>query len=102
MRLTTPLAALATAAAVATVGLAAAPAQAAATGQVVVFSTEFQPLDVFQDPSGCYKLPITSHVVDNLTDQPIKIYGDPFCLTPALTVLPGYGSHVSGVGSFSA
>lgn len=102
MRLTTPLAALATAAAVATVGLAAAPAQAAATGQVVVFSTEFQPLDVYTDPDGCHKLPITSHVVDNLTDQPIKIYGDPFCLTPGLTIAPGYGSHVSGVGSFSA
>jgi hypothetical protein len=104
MRLTTPLAALATAAAVATVGLAAAPAQAAATGQVVVFSTEFQPLDVYTDPSGCHKLPITSHVVDNLTDQPIKIYLDPFCTIPSPipTLAPGYGSHVSGVGSFSA
>ena len=102
MRLTTPLAALATAAAVATVGLAAAPAQAAATGQVVVFSTEIQPLDVYQDPSGCHKLPPLSHVIDNLTDQPITIYADPFCLTPGLVVQPGYGSHVVNVGSFSA
>lgn len=105
MRLITTAAALAAAAAV---GLAAAPAHAA-TGQVVVFSTEVQPLDVYQDPSGCNRLPALAHVLDNQTDQDIRVYADPFCTIPAtlpvsgIGVLPaGYGTHVSGVGSFSA
>ncbi len=105
-RPTAVLAALA--AALATLGLAAAPAQAA-TGQVVVFSTEVQPLQVFQDPTGCHRLPPLAHVLDNLTDQQIKVYADPFCTIPATlptsgigVLAPGYGTHVSGVGSFSA
>ncbi|MBF9069250.1 hypothetical protein [Streptacidiphilus fuscans] len=92
------------------VGLAAGPAQAA-TGQVVVFSTELQPLDIYQNPTGCQKLPPLSHVVDNLTDSTIRVYADPFCTIPASlpgsgggvgTLAAGYGTHVSGVGSFSA
>ncbi|WP_335974406.1 MULTISPECIES: hypothetical protein [Streptomycetaceae] len=105
MRLITTAAALAAAA---VVGLASAPAQAA-SGQVVVFSTEVQPLDTYQDPSGCQQLPPLAHVLDNLTDAPIKVYADPFCTIPATlpssgigVLAPGYGTHVSGVGSFSA
>jgi hypothetical protein len=103
-RLTTTFSALAAAAAVAALGLAAAAPAQAATGQVVVFSTEIQPLDVYTDPTGCHRLPITSHVIDNLTDQPIHVFLDPFCTVPApIPVLaPNYGSHVSNVGSFSA
>ncbi|MFF7159537.1 hypothetical protein [Streptomyces sp. NPDC008139] len=95
-------------AAVAVVGLAATPAQAA-TGQVVVFSVEGQPLKVYQDPTGCQRLPVTAHVLDNLTDQPVKVFADPFCTLPATlptsgvgVLPPGYGTHVTGVGSFSA
>ncbi|MEU3609757.1 hypothetical protein AB0E83_30595 [Streptomyces sp. NPDC035033] len=80
----------------------AAPAQAAA-GDVVVFSTEVQPLDVYHDPTGCQALPALAHVLTNQTDRPVKIYGNPFCLGPSLTVQPGYGTHVpGGAGSFSA
>ncbi|MGW5348913.1 hypothetical protein ACWERV_00150 [Streptomyces sp. NPDC004031] len=106
MRLTTTAAALAAAAAVT---LTATPAHAATPGQVVVFSTELQPLDVYQNPTGCTRLPALAHVIDNLTPQPIKVYADPFCTIPAtlptsgLGILPpGYGSHVTGAGSFSA
>ncbi|MEV7181180.1 hypothetical protein [Kitasatospora sp. NPDC093679] len=81
----------------------AAPAPRAATGTVVVFSTEFQPLDVYTDPSGCNQLPTLAHVLANRTDHPVKVYGNPFCLGPGLTVQPGYGTHVpGGAGSFSA
>lgn len=91
------------AAAAVAVGMAAAPAQAS-TGQVVVFSNEFQPLTVFQDPTGCHRLPITSHVLNNQTDKPVTVFLDPFCTIPSpLPVIqPGYGTHVSNVGSFSA
>jgi len=107
-RLATALFALAAAAVPALV--TAAPAQAEASGQVVVFSTETEPLAVYQDPAGCHKLPPLSHVVDNLSDRPIKVYADPFCTVPATlpnhgpvgTLAPGYGTHVTGVGSFSA
>lgn len=75
----------------------------AATGDVTVFGTEFTPLSVYENPTGCYKLPLDAHVLVNRTDQPVTVYADPFCLTPGLLVQPGYGSHlVAGSGSFSA
>ncbi len=81
---------------------AIAPAQAA-VGQVVVFATELQPLTVYTDPDGCRTLPPAAHVLDNLTDRPIRHYAAPGCLGPYLTIQPGYGSHVQGLGgSFSA
>ncbi|MFF0393466.1 hypothetical protein ACFYS8_32930 [Kitasatospora sp. NPDC004615] len=84
----------------------AAPAPAAtrsANGQVVVFSTELQPLDVYSNPSGCQQLPTAAHVLSNQTDAPVRVYGNPLCLGPSVTVQPGYGTHVpGGAGSFSA
>ncbi|MEV7216334.1 hypothetical protein AB0O31_25000 [Kitasatospora cineracea] len=84
----------------------AAPAPAAvrsASGDVVVFSTEAQPLDVYRDPAGCQQLPALAHVLTNQTDGPVKIYSNPFCLGPSVVVQPGYGTHVpGGAGSFSA
>lgn len=76
---------------------------AASTGTVTVFSTEFQQVNTWENPSGCHLLPLGAHVLINQTDQPVSIYADPFCATPSLTVQPGYGSHVPPqVGSFSA
>jgi hypothetical protein len=73
-----------------------------ATGQVVVFSTEFQPLGIYTDPTGCTKLPIAAHSLDNQTDAEVVVYADPFCLAPGITVKPGYGAHPSpGSGSFA-
>lgn len=81
---------------------ATAPAQAA-TGEVVVFELEATPVTVYDNPSGCVKLPAAAHVLTNRTDGDVTIYGDPFCLTPGLVVAPGYGTHVAaGSGSFSA
>lgn len=78
------------------------PAEAA-IGDVTVFSTELQPLDVYHDPVGCRKLPPAAHVLVNQSSDDVRVYLDPFCLTPNLTVRPGYGSHVvPGSGSFAA
>ncbi|MFF9343898.1 MULTISPECIES: hypothetical protein [unclassified Streptomyces] len=86
----------------AVLGLAGS-AQAAASGDVVVFSTEVQPLDVYRDPAGCQRLPAVAHVLTNQTDRPVRIYGNPFCLGPSVAVQPGFGTHVpGGAGSFSA
>ncbi|MDQ0989268.1 hypothetical protein [Streptomyces sp. V3I7] len=82
---------------------AAPAAERAADGDVVIFSTEVQPLDVIHDPAGCKTLPLAAHVLANRTDGPVKVYGNPFCVGPALTVQPGYGTHVpGGAGSFSS
>ncbi|WHT22984.1 hypothetical protein N8J89_18505 [Crossiella sp. CA-258035] len=81
----------------------AAPPAAAATGRVFVFSVEVQEVREYKNPDGCVKLPIAAHVLINDTDETVRIYADPFCMTPSLTVRPGYGSHVApGTGSFSA
>lgn len=82
-------------------GVTATPAHAA-TGEVVIFSTEFNPLTTHTDPRGCHALPPFAHVLINQTDEPVTIHGDPLCLTPGITVQPGYGIHVpGGIGSFS-
>jgi hypothetical protein len=79
----------------------ASPAHAA-SGEVAVFSNEFEPLAVYKDPSGCHSLRPGAHQLNNGTDAPVKVYADPFCLTPLLTVQPGYGTHVPPTaGSFS-
>lgn len=79
----------------------ATPAQAA-TGQVVVFSTELTPLKVYENPSGCYSFPLFAHVLNNQTDRTVQVHADPFCATPGLPVLPGHGMHVpEGYGKFS-
>ncbi|POX38938.1 hypothetical protein C3486_20780 [Streptomyces sp. Ru73] len=83
--------------------MTAVPAAAADGGEVIVFETELQPLTTYENPQGCYKLPIGSHVLVNQLDRPVQVYGDPFCMTPSFTVQPGHGSHLAaGTGSFSA
>ena len=89
--------------AVATTLATAVPAVAeSASGKVIVFSTEVTELAVWEDPAGCVKLPVAAHVLVNQTDEDVKVYGDPFCISPGLTVAPGFGSHVPpGSGAFS-
>jgi hypothetical protein len=88
-------------AALLTLALSGGPAHAA-TGEVVVFQTELQPLTTFENPDGCKQLPDLAHVLNNHTDQPVVIHADPFCATPGITVKPGHGSHVTPkFGSFS-
>ncbi|MEV6824963.1 hypothetical protein [Amycolatopsis sp. NPDC051102] len=73
-----------------------------ANGRVVVFSTELQELDRWEDPAGCQKLPAAAHVLINETDEVVNTYSDPLCLTPSVSVQPEYGTHVApGTGSFS-
>ncbi len=76
-------------------------AQAAATGQVAVYTADAVPLEVHQDPSGCHQLPYSAQVLSNLTDKPVKVYQDQYCAGGAeVEVLPGYGMNVQGAGSF--
>lgn len=75
--------------------LSTAPAASAATGEVVVFSTEVVPLDVFKDPDGCYRLPEGAHVLANRTDREVEVYAAPRCFgIPIVTVEENRGSHV--------
>ncbi|WP_410586203.1 hypothetical protein [Amycolatopsis sp. lyj-23] len=79
-----------------------ASADPADGGRVVVFSTEAQALDKWDDPAGCQRLPAAAHVLVNETDEVVNTYVDPFCATPSVAVQPGYGTHVApGTGSFS-
>jgi hypothetical protein len=87
--------------AIGALAMAAAPANAQ-SGEVVVFQNEFLPLTQYADPAGCYNMPALAHVIDNLTDQPIKLYTTPNCFGPYVEIQPGYGSHIHGFGSFSA
>lgn len=73
--------------------------------QVVAFTHEFTPLKVWEDPKGCQSLPAGTHLIFNQTEKVITIYADPLCVVPIepfSRVKPGYGTHVSAVGSFSA
>jgi hypothetical protein len=87
--------------AIGALAISAAPANAQG-GRVVVFQSEFQPLTQYADPAGCYNMPALAHVIDNLTSRPIKLYTAPNCLGPYLQIRPDYGSHIHGLGSFSA
>lgn len=94
---------LAATAAIAIVGIPAPAASAATSDQVLIFSTEFEPVTKYESPSGCHRAPATAHVLVNDTAGPVRVYGDPFCLTPSLVVQPGHGTHIPpGTGSFSA
>ncbi|GAB3439319.1 hypothetical protein [Actinophytocola sediminis] len=76
---------------------------ARATGSVLVFEHELASTTRFDDPTGCVKLPPTAHLLTNLTDADIRVYADPFCLTPSLVVPPGTGAHLAPLSaSFSA
>ncbi|WP_018685757.1 hypothetical protein [Actinokineospora enzanensis] len=106
MRLHRPL--IATLSACALALSAQAPASAAPpTGgidQVLVFSFEYTPVAVFDQPKGCNILPAGAHVLINQTQRTVTIYGDPACLFPIFPfqkVAPGNGTHVSPIGSFS-
>ncbi|GAB2670055.1 hypothetical protein GCM10027271_32770 [Saccharopolyspora gloriosae] len=102
MRSTARLLVAATAAILAA-GFPAATAAAASSGQVLIFSTELEPVTTYDTPNGCYRAPLTAHVLINETDSPVRIYGDPFCMTASLVVAPGHGAHVPpGTGSFQA
>lgn len=81
----------------------AEPEGARAEGAVLVFKNELSPSQRYDNPSGCTKLAPDSHLLTNLTDSRIRVYGDPFCLTPSLVVAPGTGAHIqTPISSFSA
>lgn len=73
----------------------------AADGQVAVFIADYTEVAVFNNPSGCKLLPLGSHVLVNLTDEPVTFYQDPLCLSVGPVIQPGDGAHVPPfAGSF--
>lgn len=82
--------------------LGAAPAHAA-TGEVVVFTTEFEDLVRYTDPvsGGCVRLPATAHVLVNLTDADVSLHAGPWCTGSGVTVEPDRGWHAPPSGLFS-
>ncbi|MFJ9556653.1 hypothetical protein ACIRPH_22820 [Nocardiopsis sp. NPDC101807] len=82
--------------------LGASPAQAA-TGEVVVFTTEFEDLVRYSDPASgsCVRLPGTAHVLVNLTDADVRLHAGTRCLGPGVTVAPDRGWHAPPSGLFS-
>ncbi|HWE88244.1 MAG TPA: hypothetical protein VG317_02120 [Pseudonocardiaceae bacterium] len=78
----------------------AAEPKPVATDKIIIFSTEFQPLDQYENPSGCLQMPPLAHIIVNLTDKPVTAYGFPGCVGPSIfTVKPGFGIHTAGFGS---
>ncbi|MDT0328337.1 hypothetical protein [Nocardiopsis lambiniae] len=75
----------------------------AATGEVVVFTTEFEDVVRYADPAsgGCVRLPATAHVLVNLTDTDVRIHAGPWCSGPGVTVEPERGWHAPPSGLFS-
>ncbi|GAB2499678.1 hypothetical protein [Nocardiopsis aegyptia] len=90
------------AAAAVTVLVSTGPAHAA-TGEVIVFTTEFEELTTYQDPASgsCRQLPPTAHVVINRTDADVYIHAGPACWGPGVTVAPDHGWHAPPSGMFS-
>jgi hypothetical protein len=80
----------------------AAPAYAA-TGEVVVFTTEFENLRHYPDPpsGSCHRLPETAHVLVNLTDANVRMHAGPGCFGPGVVVAPDRGWHAPPSGLFS-
>jgi len=79
-----------------------AGADTAAAGAVLVFQHELTATTRYVNPEGCTKLPLAAHLLVNTTDEDVKLYADPFCLTYSMVVPPGYGAHIPPVtGSFS-
>lgn len=80
--------------------VSASPAAGAAMGEVVVFTAEAVPLDVYENPRGCYPLPEGAHVLANRTDRPVRVYGAAECFgLPVVTVEQNWGSHVPPVAA---
>ncbi|KOX12398.1 hypothetical protein [Nocardiopsis sp. NRRL B-16309] len=90
------------AAAAAAVLVSAVPAQAA-TGEIVVFTTELEEVTTYQDPESgsCRHLPLTAHVVINQTDSDVFIHANAFCFGPGVLVAPDRGWHAPPSGMFS-
>ncbi|ASU82555.1 hypothetical protein CDO52_06945 [Nocardiopsis gilva YIM 90087] len=101
MKLVSSIVSVFTAAAV-TVLISAGPVHAA-TGEIIVFTTEFEEITVYQDPASgsCRRLPATAHTVINRTDADVFIHAGTSCFGPGVQVAPDRGWHAPPSGMFS-
>lgn len=75
------------------------PPANAAVGEVVVYIAEIAELVVYDNPKGCYDLPVGGHVITNRTNRHIEIFavadcGGGFPTPPILVLGENHGSHV--------
>ncbi|GAA1760319.1 hypothetical protein [Streptomonospora arabica] len=80
--------------------LAMAGTAQAATGRVVVYKSELQALETYDNPpdGACYALPGTAHVLLNQTDSEVTIHATPNCMLPGVAVQPNHGWHAPPSG----
>ncbi|MCK2241566.1 MULTISPECIES: hypothetical protein [unclassified Crossiella] len=73
-----------------------------AVGEVIVYSLDTMPVAIFDNPKGCYSIPVGAHVLINRTNRPVEIYPNPACLLlPILTLKEDTGAHAPpAAGSF--
>ncbi|MEU7530184.1 hypothetical protein AB0A74_30970 [Saccharothrix sp. NPDC042600] len=75
------------------------PAAHAAVGEVVVYIAEVEELVTFENPRGCYEIPVGAHVMTNRTNKQVEVFGvpncgDPFPTPPIWVLQENYGGHV--------
>ncbi|WP_236567753.1 hypothetical protein [Nocardiopsis sp. FR6] len=68
-----------------------------------MFKTGFEDLDRYRDPASgsCHTLPVTAHVLVNLTDSNVRMYAGRVCFGPSAAVPPDRGWHAPPSGQFS-
>ncbi|GAA2786719.1 hypothetical protein [Crossiella cryophila] len=73
-----------------------------AIGEVIVYTVDTLPVVVFDNPTGCKKIPLGAHVLINRTNRPVEIYANPMCLpVPILILEEDTGAHAPpAAGSF--
>lgn len=85
-------------------GIAGPASAQESSDQVLVFIADaFVPVEKFEDPDGCYQLPLGTHVVINDTEDPIMLHAAPDCSGPGIPIQPEHGAHeLPAFGSFKA
>ncbi|MEV4729405.1 hypothetical protein [Saccharopolyspora sp. NPDC049426] len=85
-------------------GIAGTAVAQAPSDQVLVFIADaVVPVEKFQSPAGCHRLPLGTHVVINDTDDAITLYPAPDCSGLGVPLDPGHGAHeLPAFGSFKA
>jgi hypothetical protein len=80
-------------------------------GKVIVFVTEGSEISPagtrlreYEASAACQAFPAGAHAIANTSRKQLLFYSDPWCFTPVPPpfnlISPGYGAHVSPVGSF--
>ncbi|MEB3367450.1 hypothetical protein [Saccharopolyspora mangrovi] len=103
MRIARLASALLTSGVLATGIVGTAVAQAPSDQVLVFIADALVPVEKFQSPKGCQKLPLGTHVVINDTGRAITLYASPDCSGLGVPLESGHGAHeIPALGSFKA